>query len=100
MTALRFAELTQEAGLPEGVFNVVPGPGGKAGMALVRHPGVDKVAFTGSTEVGKGIMREAAGSLKRVWLELGGPSPNIVFVRGLDAADPGRPRPPSADDPG
>jgi acyl-CoA reductase-like NAD-dependent aldehyde dehydrogenase len=60
LTALRFAELTQEAGLPEGVFNVVPGPGGKAGMALVQHPGVDKVAFTGSTEVGKGIMREAA----------------------------------------
>ena len=65
MTALRFGELTQEAG-PEGVFNVVPGPGGKAGMALVRHPGVDKVALTGSTEVGKGIMREAAGSLKRL----------------------------------
>jgi aldehyde dehydrogenase (NAD+) len=80
LTALRFAELTQEAGLPEGVFNVVPGPGGKAGMALVRHPGVDKVAFTGSTEVGKGIMREAAGSLKRVSLELGGKSPNVVFA--------------------
>ena len=80
LTALRFAELTQEAGLPEGVFNVVPGPGGKTGMALVRHPGVDKVAFTGSTDVGKGIMREAAGSLKRVSLELGGKSPNVVFA--------------------
>ena len=80
LTALRFAELTQEAGLPEGVFNVVPGPGGRAGMALVQHPGVDKVAFTGSTEVGKGIMREAAGSLKRVSLELGGKSPNIVLA--------------------
>ena len=80
LTALRFAELTQEAGLPEGVFNLVPGPGGKAGMALVRHPGVDKIAFTGSTDVGKGIMREAAGSLKRVSLELGGKSPNIVFA--------------------
>jgi len=80
LTALRFAELTQEAGLPEGVFNVVPGPGGKAGMALVRHPGVDKIAFTGSTDVGKGIMREAAGSLKRVSLELGGKSPNVVFA--------------------
>jgi len=80
LTALRFAELTQEAGLPEGVFNVVPGPGSKAGMALVRHPGVDKVAFTGSTDVGKGIMREAAGSLKRVSLELGGKSPNVVFA--------------------
>jgi aldehyde dehydrogenase (NAD+) len=87
LTALRFAELTQEAGLPEGVFNVVPGPGGKAGMALVRHPGVDKVAFTGSTEVGKGIMREAAGSLKRVSLELGGKSPNIVLADAdLEAA--------------
>ena len=63
-------------------------------MALVRHPGVDKVAFTGSTEVGNGIMREASGSLKRVSLKLGGPSPNIVFVRALDAADSGRPRPP------
>jgi aldehyde dehydrogenase (NAD+) len=87
LTALRFAELTQEAGLPEGVFNVVPGPGGKAGMALVRHPGVDKIAFTGSTDVGKGIMREAAGSLKRVSLELGGKSPNVVFADAdLEAA--------------
>jgi acyl-CoA reductase-like NAD-dependent aldehyde dehydrogenase len=80
LTALRFAELCQEAGLPEGVFNVVTGPGSKVGMALVRHPGVDKIAFTGSTEVGKQIMREAAGTLKRVSLELGGKSPNIVFA--------------------
>ncbi|HEV8311045.1 MAG TPA: aldehyde dehydrogenase family protein [Methylomirabilota bacterium] len=80
LTALKFAELTAEAGLPEGVFNVVPGPGGKVGMALVRHPGVDKIAFTGSTEVGKGIMREASATLKRVSLELGGKSPNIVFA--------------------
>ncbi len=80
LTALKFAELAAEAGLPEGVFNVVTGPGAKVGMALVRHPGVDKIAFTGSTEVGKQIMREAAGSLKRVSLELGGKSPNIVFA--------------------
>ncbi|PYM62129.1 MAG: betaine-aldehyde dehydrogenase [Candidatus Rokuibacteriota bacterium] len=87
LTALRFAELTTEAGVPDGVFNVVPGPGGRVGMALVRHPGVDKIAFTGSTEVGKQIMREAAGSLKRVSLELGGKSPNIVFADAdLDAA--------------
>jgi aldehyde dehydrogenase (NAD+) len=87
LTALRFAALTAEAGLPEGVFNVVPGPGGKVGMALVRHPGVDKIAFTGSTEVGKGIMREAAGTLKRVSLELGGKSPNVVFADAdLEAA--------------
>jgi acyl-CoA reductase-like NAD-dependent aldehyde dehydrogenase len=87
LTALRFAELTQEAGLPEGVFNVVPGPGAKVGMALVRHPGVDKIAFTGSTEVGKGIMHEAAGTLKRVSLELGGKSPNIVLADAdLEAA--------------
>ncbi|HEX2501444.1 MAG TPA: aldehyde dehydrogenase family protein [Methylomirabilota bacterium] len=87
LTALRFAELTQEAGLPEGVFNVVTGPGGKVGMALVRHPAVDKVAFTGSTDVGKGIMKEAAGSLKRVSLELGGKSPNVVFADAdLEAA--------------
>ncbi|MGH7321396.1 MAG: aldehyde dehydrogenase family protein [Candidatus Rokuibacteriota bacterium] len=87
LTALKFAQLAAEAGLPEGVFNVVPGPGGKVGMALVRHPGVDKIAFTGSTEVGKGIMREAAGTLKRVSLELGGKSPNIVFADAdLEAA--------------
>jgi acyl-CoA reductase-like NAD-dependent aldehyde dehydrogenase len=87
LTALRFAELSREAGLPEGAFNVVTGPGGKVGMALVRHPGVDKIAFTGSTDVGKGIMREAAGTLKRVSLELGGKSPNVVFADAdLDAA--------------
>ncbi|MGH7314001.1 MAG: aldehyde dehydrogenase family protein [Candidatus Rokuibacteriota bacterium] len=80
LTALRFAELCQQAGLPEGVFNVVTGPGGKAGMALVKDPRVDKIAFTGSTEVGKQIMREAAGTLKRLSLELGGKSPNIVFA--------------------
>jgi aldehyde dehydrogenase (NAD+) len=80
LTALRFAELCQEAGLPEGVFNVVTGPGGKVGMALVRDPRVDKIAFTGSTEVGKGIMREGAATLKRLSLELGGKSPNIVFA--------------------
>jgi aldehyde dehydrogenase (NAD+) len=80
LTALKLAELCQEAGLPEGVFNVVTGPGAAVGIALVRHPGVDKIAFTGSTEVGKQIMREAAGSLKRVSLELGGKSPNIVFA--------------------
>jgi aldehyde dehydrogenase (NAD+) len=79
-TALRFAEMCQEAGLPEGVFNVVTGPGGKVGMALVRDPRVDKIAFTGSTEVGRQIMREAAGTLKRLSLELGGKSPNIVFA--------------------
>jgi acyl-CoA reductase-like NAD-dependent aldehyde dehydrogenase len=87
LTALRFAELTREAGLPPGVFNVVTGPGGKVGTALVRHPGVDKIAFTGSTEVGKGIMRDAAGTLKRVSLELGGKSPNVVFADAdLEAA--------------
>src|SRR6267378_2589442 len=80
LTALKFADLTREAGLPEGVFNVVTGPGSQVGMAMVRDPRVDKIAFTGSTEVGKGIMREAAGTLKRLSLELGGKSPNIVFA--------------------
>jgi len=79
-TALKFAELCQEAGVPPGVVNVVTGPGGKVGMAMVRDPRVDKIAFTGSTEVGKQIMREAAGTLKRLSLELGGKSPNIVFA--------------------
>jgi aldehyde dehydrogenase (NAD+) len=87
LTCLRLAELAQEAGFPDGVINVVPGYGPTAGGAIVRHPGVDKVAFTGSTEVGKIIMRDAAESLKRVTLELGGKSPNIVFADAdLDAA--------------
>src|SRR2546429_1435949 len=80
LTALKFAELVAEAGVPDGVVNVGTGPGGKIGMAMVRDPRVDKIAFTGSTEVGKPIMREAAGPLKRVPLQLGGKSPNIVFA--------------------
>ena len=87
LTALRLAELIEEAGFPAGVVNVLPGYGETAGAALVRHPGVDKIAFTGSTEVGKLIQREAAGTLKRVSLELGGKAPNIVFADAdLDAA--------------
>jgi acyl-CoA reductase-like NAD-dependent aldehyde dehydrogenase len=80
LTALRLGELIQEAGIPDGVVNIVPGFGPTAGGALVRHPGVDKIAFTGSTEVGKLIHREAAGTLKPVSLELGGKAPNIVFA--------------------
>ena len=80
LTSLRLGELAAEAGLPTGVLNVVPGFGETAGAALVRHPGVDAIAFTGSTEVGKIVMREAADTLKRVSLELGGKSPNIVFA--------------------
>ncbi|MGC1275264.1 MAG: aldehyde dehydrogenase family protein [Planctomycetaceae bacterium] len=87
LTCLRLADLAQEAGFPDGVINVVPGYGPTAGGAIVKHPGVDKVAFTGSTEVGKLIMRGAADTLKRVTLELGGKSPNIVFADAdLDAA--------------
>lgn len=79
LTCLRLAELAQEAGIPDGVINIVTGFG-DAGAALVRHPGVDKIAFTGSTETGQIIMREAANTLKRVTFELGGKSPNIVFA--------------------
>jgi len=79
LTALRLGELLLEAGIPAGVVNIVPGFGETAGAALVRHPLVDKIAFTGSTEVGKEIHRATADSLKRVSLELGGKSPNIVF---------------------
>ncbi|HKY31206.1 MAG TPA: aldehyde dehydrogenase family protein [Candidatus Polarisedimenticolia bacterium] len=87
MTALRLASLFQEAGLPEGVLNVVPGSGSRAGMALVRHPLVDKIAITGSTPVGQQVMREAASTLKKLSLELGGKSPNIVLADAdLDAA--------------
>ncbi|HJY84039.1 MAG TPA: aldehyde dehydrogenase family protein, partial [Candidatus Binatia bacterium] len=80
LTALRLGEILLEAGVPEGVVNIVPGFGPTAGAALAAHPLVDKVAFTGSTEVGREIQRAAAGNLKRVSLELGGKSPNIVFV--------------------
>lgn len=87
LSALELAAIAHEVGLPAGVLNVVPGFGETAGAALVRHPDVDKIAFTGSTEVGKVIMREAAGTLKKVSLELGGKSPNIVFPDAdLDAA--------------
>jgi len=80
LTALAMAELMLEAGLPPGAFNVVPGGGSTAGAALVRHPDVDKISFTGSTEVGRQIMKMAADSNKRVTLELGGKSPNVVFA--------------------
>ncbi len=73
------AELIQEAGFPDGVVNIVPGYGQTAGQPLVDHPDVDKVAFTGSTKVGKSIMRSAADTLKRITLELGGKSPNIIL---------------------
>ena len=79
LTALRFGELSLEAGLPAGVLNVVTGSS-EVGRNMVRHPGIDKIAFTGSTEVGKEIMRGSADSVKRVTLELGGKSPNIVFA--------------------
>ncbi|MEP6784156.1 MAG: aldehyde dehydrogenase family protein [Sphingomonadales bacterium] len=86
LTALRLAELALEAGVPPGVFNVITGFG-EAGAALVDHPGVDKVAFTGSTEVGKAIVRGSTGNLKKVSLELGGKSPQIVLPDAdLDAA--------------
>src|SRR5213594_3303296 len=77
LTALRVAELAAEAGFPEGVINVVPGDGPTTGAHLVRHPDVDKVAFTGSTQTGGEIMRLCAETVKRVSLELGGKSPNI-----------------------
>jgi aldehyde dehydrogenase (NAD+) len=79
LSALYLAELIQEAGIPEGVVNILSGYGETAGSAITRHPRIRKIAFTGSTEVGKIIMREASGNLKKVSLELGGKSPNIVF---------------------
>ncbi len=82
LSCLRLGELVQEAGIPDGVVNIVPGYGETAGAALAAHPDVDKVAFTGSTEVGKLILQAAAGNLKKVSLELGGKSPNVVFGDG------------------
>jgi aldehyde dehydrogenase (NAD+) len=80
LTALLFGELALEAGLPAGAFNVVSGGGSTAGAALVRHPDVDKISFTGSTEVGRQVMKMAADTNKRVTMELGGKSPNIIFA--------------------
>jgi phenylacetaldehyde dehydrogenase len=90
LTALRLGELIQEAGFPDGVVNIVPGFGETAGAALAAHPDVDKIAFTGSTAVGKLIAIAATGNLKKVSLELGGKSPNVVFADAdLKAAIPG-----------
>ncbi len=87
LTALLFAELLAEAGLPPGAFQVVPGPGETIGKAMAEHPGIDKITFTGETETGKKILRAAAGTVKRVSMELGGKSPNIVFADAdLEAA--------------
>src|SRR5207302_1790636 len=90
LSALRLGELITEAGFPDGVVNIVPGYGETAGAALAAHPDVDKVAFTGSTEVGKLIVHAATGNLKKVSLELGGKSPNVVYKDAdLDTAIPG-----------
>jgi len=89
LSPLRLAEMCMEAGIPPGVVNVVTGLG-DAGAALAAHPGVDKIAFTGSTEIGQKIVRASAGNLKRMSMELGGKSPNIIFADAdLDAAVPG-----------
>jgi acyl-CoA reductase-like NAD-dependent aldehyde dehydrogenase len=80
LTAIRVAELALEAGIPPGVFNVVTGPGGTAGAAIAAHPGIGKVAFTGETTTGQEIMRLASANVKRISLELGGKSPNVVFA--------------------
>jgi betaine-aldehyde dehydrogenase len=87
LTALRFAELAEQAGVPDGVVNVVVGPGRTCGQRLVEHPDVAKIAFTGSTEVGRSIAAGAAASIKRVTLELGGKSANVIFADAdLEAA--------------
>jgi acyl-CoA reductase-like NAD-dependent aldehyde dehydrogenase len=80
LTAIRLGELALEAGFPPGVVNVMTGPGGTAGAAIAAHPGIGKVAFTGETTTGQEIMRLASGNLKKISLELGGKSPNIVFA--------------------
>ncbi len=79
LTALALAEIAREVGVPAGVINVVTGPGSKVGQMIVEHPGIDKIAFTGDTKTGRQIMRDSADSLKKITLELGGKSPNIVF---------------------
>jgi phenylacetaldehyde dehydrogenase len=90
LSAMLLAEIAAEVGFPEGVLNVVPGYGETAGAAIAAHPDVDKVAFTGSTDVGKLIVKAAAGNLKKVTLELGGKSPNIIFAdANIDEATAG-----------
>src|ERR1700680_3650991 len=90
LSALRLGDLVMEAGFPEGVVNIVPGYGETAGAALAAHPDVDKIAFIGSTEVGKLIVHAAAGNLKKVSLELGGKSPNVVYKDAdLESTIPG-----------
>jgi len=87
LTALALAEIAAEVGVPAGVVNVITGPGSSVGQMLVEHPRIDKIAFTGDTSTGKGIMKGSADTLKRITLELGGKSPNIVFPDAdLDAA--------------
>lgn len=87
LTALALGEIAVEVGLPPGVLNVITGPGSSVGQALVEHPGIDKIAFTGDTSTGKAIMRGAADTLKKITLELGGKSPNIVLPDAdVDAA--------------
>ena len=87
LTCLRMARLAQKAGIPDGVINVVPGYGPTAGAAIVKHPGVDKIAFTGEGTTAKIIQREAAETMKRLTFELGGKSPNVIFADSdLDAA--------------
>ena len=90
LSVLRFGEILAEAGVPDGVVNIVTGYGSDAGAALAAHPGVDKIAFTGSTETGRRIVQASAGNLKRLQLELGGKSPDIVFADAdMDIAVPG-----------
>lgn len=90
LSALRLGELFSEAGFPDGVVNILPGYGETAGAALAAHPDVDKVAFTGSTEVGRLIVQAASGNLKKVTLELGGKSPNVIFAdANMEEAIPG-----------
>jgi aldehyde dehydrogenase (NAD+) len=87
LTALALAEIAASVGVPPGVINVITGPGSSVGQTIVEHPGIDKIAFTGDTSTGKGIMKGSADTLKRITLELGGKSPNIVFPDAdLDAA--------------
>lgn len=87
LTALALAQVALDAGVPDGVYNLIMGPGGSLGDALVRNPKVEKVAFTGSTDVGQGIMRSGADTMKHLTMELGGKSPNIVFADAdMDAA--------------
>jgi acyl-CoA reductase-like NAD-dependent aldehyde dehydrogenase len=93
LSAIKLAEIFEEAGLPDGVYNMITGPGGRVGDQIVKHPAINKIGFTGSTEVGINIIRNSADTLKKTTMELGGKSANIIFADADNACAVAKPMP-------